>query len=738
MRGPLQFKRHLITELVPSEGLFILSEVGEHVFRGPVFVALARLIDGRRSDDEIATELAGEIPPAQVFYAIATLRKAGFLTQTPSSLPPREAAYWDAVGGSPSSVGVSVVGIGAVERERFEQRLCDLGVTIEPDAGRVLVLTDDYLSTELDQLDARARAEGRPWLLAKPLGLGPWIGPWFHPERPGCWACLAHRLRGHRRVQRFLQDQTGRREPYPTAVAALPATIEFVAGLLATQLLAWEPETTEHPLERAVVSFDPRTAGSTRHQLSARPQCPRCGDRTLVARLQSQPIELAARDAATRDGGRRSEDPHTTYARLEHHISPITGIVSRMVRATPDGITAAHSYYTDHNFVHMTRNLEFLRVSLRSYSGGKGRSDIQAKTGALCESIERYSSVVQGDEAMVEASYAELRERDEAVVLPNAIMQYSDAQLAARERWNAEGELFSWVPEPFDEHARISWTPAWSLADGQRRLIATSLCFYNASSPMMRADSNGSAAGSNLEEAILQGFLELVERDATALWWYNRLRVPGVDLASFEQPELELIVTELAARGRELWVLELPSDLPIPVYAAVSRRVDHEHQELVYGLGAHLDPSVALTRALTEHNQFLPHVRTTSDGHPPVTTRAGRWYREAKLDDLAYLRPAEQLAARTRDDHPRPEDDLDLRAEIMRCVELCRARGLEVLVQDHTRPDTGLCVAKVFVPGLRHFWARFGPGRLYDVPVALGLRERPTPEAELNPVPIFI
>jgi ribosomal protein S12 methylthiotransferase accessory factor len=42
------------------------------------------------------------------------------------------------------------------------------------------------------------------------------------------------------------------------------------------------------------------------------------------------------------------------------------------------------------------------------------------------------------------------------------------------------------------------------------------------------------------------------------------------------------------------------------------------------------------------------------------------------------------------------------------------------------------------VPGLRHFWARFAPGRLYDVPVAMGWLERPVPEAELNPTPVFV
>ena len=81
--------------------------------------------------------------------------------------------------------------------------------------------------------------------------------------------------------------------------------------------------------------------------------------------------------------------------------------------------------------------------------------------------------------------------------------------------------------------------------------------------------------------------------------------------------------------------------------------------------------------------------------------------------------------------------------EIGRHLEFCaltgnEARGLEMLVLDQTRPDIGLPVAKVIVPGLRHFWARFAPGRLYDVPVELGWIAKPTPEDQLNPIAMFV
>ena len=69
----------------------------------------------------------------------------------------------------------------------------------------------------------------------------------------------------------------------------------------------------------------------------------------------------------------------------------------------------------------------------------------------------------------------------------------------------------------------------------------------------------------------------------------------------------------------------------------------------------------------------------------------------------------------------------------MACVDLARKHGLDFLVLDQTRPDIEVPVVRVIVPGLRHFYPRFAPGRLYDVPVMLGLRDGPLSEEQLNP-----
>jgi ribosomal protein S12 methylthiotransferase accessory factor len=76
---------------------------------------------------------------------------------------------------------------------------------------------------------------------------------------------------------------------------------------------------------------------------------------------------------------------------------------------------------------------------------------------------------------------------------------------------------------------------------------------------------------------------------------------------------------------------------------------------------------------------------------------------------------------------------LDTREQVMACVDIATRAGLDFLVLDQTRPDIDVPVIRVIVPGMRHFYRRFAPGRLYDVPIKLGLLDRPVAEKDLNP-----
>ncbi|MGH6905681.1 MAG: YcaO-like family protein [Geminicoccaceae bacterium] len=113
-----------------------------------------------------------------------------------------------------------------------------------------------------------------------------------------------------------------------------------------------------------------------------------------------------------------------------------------------------------------------------------------------------------------------------------------------------------------------------------------------------------------------------------------------------------------------------------------------------------------------------------------------RWLRTATVENQPYVVPLEDQVADAGDFEDRSSDDIA--ADVRLCVERLRDLGHEALVLDHTRPDVGFPTARVIVPGLRHFWARLAPGRLYDVPVSLGWLEQGHGEEDLNPIPFYL
>ncbi|HSH05602.1 MAG TPA: TOMM precursor leader peptide-binding protein [Anaerolineae bacterium] len=740
-----QLKHHFRWEILPDTGVLLLSEQGHYLLNGQAYIHLLPLLHGQLTDTEIVTQLADKVPPSELFYALDSLQKRGYISDAFTAIPTSISAFWELSQVHPpiaenkwQTTPLTIHTLGHIDPLPFTQFLTNLGFTITPDAAHKVVLVDDYLQRDLSHINQDAIANKQSWLLAKPLGVDAWLGPLFVPGETACWLCLAHRLRGHRKVEHFLQTQKRNPNPFPTSRALLPATQHAIWGFLATEITKWLVVQRPAGLYGQLISWNAFSLQTTTHRLIKRPQCPHCGDEELISRQQYQPIELAPRPKAfTADGGHRGASPQETYQRFEHHISPITGLVSgiELTAKRDDKDHLLFSYRTDHNFVHMSNNLFFLRASLRSHSGGKGKTDIQARTSALGESIERYSGVFQGDEARQQATLADLGDQ---AIHPHQLNLFSQRQYQNRAHWNKIGEMFSWVGQPFNEDATIDWSPVWSLTHGQQKFVPTPFCYYGypwqGQPQFTRADSNGCAAGNTREEAILQGFMELVERDAVALWWWNRLPRPGVDLNSFDDPYFAELLDHFHQRGRELWALDLTSDFGIPAFTAISRRTDHPTEDIIFGFGAHFDPKIALLRALTEHNQFIPNAYIPPNATPHVIYD---WFRHATATNQPYLPPAPNLPLKKAADYPHHWSN-DIRDDIHQCIQIAAQNDLETLVLDQTRPDTGLHVVKVIIPNIRHFWARFAPGRLYDVPVKMGWLSTPTAETDLNPNLMFV
>ena len=190
--------------------------------------------------------------------------------------------------------------------------------------------------------------------------------------------------------------------------------------------------------------------------------------------------------------------------------------------------------------------------------------------------------------------------------------------------------------------------------------------------------------------------------------------------------------------GRSLWVLDITSDLGIPVFVAISclLQPDDGKEKILYAFGAHLDATLALERAVIELNQLLP----LASGKEYLTDDQAfiDWLDGETMAKNEYLQPDAQVPAKNlQQDYPKLCEPT-IYDSIDYCIEAAKKQGLETLVLDLTQPDIGLPVVKVMVPGMRHFWRRTGPGRLYDVPVKMGWLPQPLTEKELNPISIFI
>jgi ribosomal protein S12 methylthiotransferase accessory factor len=739
-----RFRPHYHVEVVPGEGVVLVSDTRHSLLRGRLYELVIPCLDGRTTD-EVCAQLRAEASPVEVFYALTQLERKDYLCEEEPALPAGQAAFWSSQHVTPGTAvrrlaqRPIVVGAFGVEAGPFRDMLRSLHVRLADEGPPDVVLTDSVWRSEVQDCNAAALREGRPWLLVKPMGRQIWVGPLFRPGTTGCWECLAQRLRANFPVAAFLQGRNGHAGAVMQDRASTPAATQVGLGLAANAVASWVVRGELPELDGKLQTLDLASWRSQTHTLIRLPFCPTCGPGE--SRCFRPPALTPRKKTYTSDGGHRVVSPEETLARNVQHVSPITGAVPLLERAAPTSDGVLHVYVAGNNSARPSRTLGQLRSDLRTMNSGKGTSDMQARASALCEGLERYSGVFRGDEPRQAARQADL---GGAAVPLNDCLLFSDRQYCERDTRNAGAGRFSFIPVPFDPEEVVEWSPVWSLTRNEVRYLPTAFCYYDYPQPDERtyclACSNGCAAGNTLEEAILQGFLELVERDAVALWWYNRVRRPGVDLDRFGEPYLDRLRTFLHEHGREFWVLDLTADLGIPVFASITRRTEGPPEQIVPGFGAHLDPKIALLRAVTEMNQMLssPLLGRPAKGaeKEPVDPETAHWLQTATTANQPYLLPAEGLPrAEVLPEQVWSDDVAD---DVRICQALVERAGMELLVLDQTRPEVGLPVAKVIVPWLRHFWARLAPGRLYDVPVQLGWLSRPLTEEELNPVPMFL
>jgi ribosomal protein S12 methylthiotransferase accessory factor len=381
--------------------------------------------------------------------------------------------------------------------------------------------------------------------------------------------------------------------------------------------------------------------------------------------------------------------PLTTVERLRPYVSELCGIVLHLSRLDPSSDPAAPAVHRSGFFKTPRVDEAPFESPLTQLCLGKGASEAQSQASALCEAMERYAACYQGDEACVAAAADGL---DAPALLPQQLQHGAAA---------------------VDRATPMRWAPAWSLTRDARCYLPLGFCYAHTpaeDSGRIGWTSNGCAAGNTLSEAILRGFLELVERDAVAVWWYNRIVRPGVPISAGAER-----IGQAVDPVWERWLLDLTHDLGIPVVAAVAQ---HRHRsDWACGFGSGASLADASEGAMAE---LLQLVSVDKRLEPSASDRDTA---------TSFLRPS-QGAERCTATH--------LIQRVEHCVAAASDQGLEVIALDYSRADLPLRTVKVVVPGLSHIWPAWITPRVRRVPVTLGWHRRPLELEELNPQPLFV
>lgn len=739
-----------------DSGSFIVDETGRRKVTSPLVSALLGLMEKETGDERRLVEiLIDRFPLVEIYYTIIQLEKQGIVVSdavkwgSPADLFRAKVSSPEGLGypqvGS-SSLTVRVFAIGGVNESDvvlFSALGCSDVIKvkrindwseIDPQAIYVVV-TSDYLEPELKIFGHFAHERCLRWLPVKPNGVVPWVGPLFIPGETGCVECFLDRVRGHRRLELQRMGEKGGSQSLRLSVGQTVHSFETVAGLLAVELekLATGGKTV---LAGGLVALDFRNFDIARHPLRKRPQCPICG--TIIRGTQgaeamsNKPLLLNSQVKADyRDGGQRICLAVDTLEKYSDIISPITGIVGRLtpVKEIPDCFGAVvRSNWIVRGEGSVSLVSENGRLSVTGLSTGKGRSMLQARASALGEAIERYSSQHEGYEPHIRDSFTAL---GDVAIHPYDLMGFSEKQYRDREVWQSKGAT-AYVPEPYDSMRPIDWTPAWSLTHNKWKLVPSAFVYYSypqeGGGDICRGCSNGVAAGNCLEEAIMQGFYELVERDATAMWWYHRLHKPAVDWRGFDSSFTAAVDATMKEIKMDVEVLDLTNDLGIPVFSVNLFDGAKKGRLRSIGLGCHFDPRIALERAVAELGQCWGLLEWSKGSLSFPGSTNGR--------DL-YLRADPRQTPKRLSDFTKKEHT-DFLNDIEEAILLLGDRELEMLVVDLTRPDIGFPVVRVIVPGMVHFWPRFGCRRLFDVPKSEGWIGDDVGEDDLNPIPFFL
>jgi YcaO-like protein with predicted kinase domain len=381
---------------------------------------------------------------------------------------------------------------------------------------------------------------------------------------------------------------------------------------------------------------------------------------------------------AFRQGTHRAVAPEETLARVRPYL-PVMGI-TRIANVTGlDSIGIPVVVVCRPN----SRSL--------SVSQGKASTLIAAKVSGVMESIETYHA--------------------EHMVQPLLFGRFQDLRFSHN---LIEVEELPFVPDTrYHPALDLLWAEGFDVITSEPTWVPYELVHTNFTLPQptgsgcFNATSNGLSSGNDLLEAVSHGISEVVERDATALWYLlddDSRESTRVDLSTVDDPECCEVLAQFERANVMVAVWETTSDVGIAsFFCSIAERTDDPLRGalLASGAGCHPARHIALLRSLTEAAQS----RLTAISGARDDLFRSSYSRVNNRDNV--LRERSRLAAlgAQRDYHLAPtfegetfNDDVNWQIDRLHNVGVRR-----VVVVDLRRREFRIPVVRVVIPGLEGF-----------------------------------
>lgn len=324
-----------------------------------------------------------------------------------------------------------------------------------------------------------------------------------------------------------------------------------------------------------------------------------------------------------------------------------------------------------------------------SIYGGKGITKDHARASAMMEGFERYSAERQDSDEVTIAGLDEISDLGE-YINPESLNLPKDFK-----KQNLDS-------------MKLEWSPVKDIISDKEYYIPTNAIYHpyihgNDCESLFKSNTNGLASGNILEEAILHGIFEVIERDAWSIFELTHKNYAQIDLDSIESDIVNDTIDRFESNGIKIKLMDFTADINVPTIAAsADDTVTRDAGLLTLGMGTHLDPEVAILRALTEVAQSRA---TQINGAREDTVRADfareAGYERMKRINKYYFRDEDEkisLSSIENKSTTSITNDLEIVKD-----ELITNDIDKILYYDLTRPELDVSVVRVIIPEMELF-----------------------------------